>query len=117
MVDSLKKVAPDFPGSVGGRRYQVLAAAVLARAKLADSARHVLVRNRVGAEVDPAGDLLDMEIFVRGLLGDKDEAFRLMKAEIAANPEHDSGGDQGTGWWYRPLQSDPRWAELRHTAH
>jgi hypothetical protein len=95
------------------------AAAVLARAGLADSARHVLVRNRVSEQIDPARDLETMEAYVRVVLAspqDRDEALRLIKDIMAANPEHDVTNDKATDWWFRPLQSDPRWAELRRAS-
>ena len=118
LVDSLKKVAPNAPGSFGGRRYQMAAAAVLARAGLADSARSVAVRNRADVQTDPARDLETFEAFVRVLLKDYDEAFRLLKSTLVANPEvHWVSQDESTGWWWRPIKNDPRFAELRSAAH
>ena len=117
LVDSLRKVAPNAPGSIGGRRYQMAAAAVLARAGLADSARRVAVRNRAEAEMDPGRDLETFEAFVRVLLTDHDEAFRLLKSTLAANPDHWVALDQSTSWWWRPIKNDPRFAELRSAAH
>ena len=113
LVDSLHTIAPHFPGSFDGRRYQMWAAAVLARAKLADSARHVVLRNRANEQIDPTHDLEVMETYVRVLLDDKDEAFHLLKSTLAANPEHDVGSDKATAWWFRPLQTDPRFADIR----
>jgi TolB-like protein len=118
LVDSLKKVAPNAPGSIGGRRYQMVAAAVIARAGLSDSARNVATRSRANAELDPAGDLVSFEAFVHVLRKDNDEAFRLLKSALVANPDvHWVSQDESTGWWWRSLKSDPRWLELRRAVH
>jgi hypothetical protein len=86
--------------------------AVLARAELKDSARHVLVAARAGREADPQQELPSLEAFARTLLGEPGEAIELLKRYVAANPAHmfQRGGD--VSWWWRDLRKDPRFAQL-----
>jgi serine/threonine-protein kinase len=93
-------------------RGQIIVAAVLARAGQADSARTVLVHSRGNREIDPAHDLLYNEAFVRTLLGDRDEAIRLLRNFIAARPERRSDLATEYEWWFRDLHADPRFQEL-----
>ena len=46
------------------------------------------------------------------LLGDKDDAFRLLKEYFALNPGHRALFAKGNSWWWRPLKDDPRFSEL-----
>lgn len=82
----------------------MLVAAVIARAGLRDSSHHVIERSRTTAEVDPEQAQLAYEAFVLTLLGEQDEAIRLLQRYVAANPEHSFrvGGD--ISWWWRDLQ-------------
>ena len=91
-------------------RGQMFVGAVLARAGLKDSARHVLVAARGGREVDPQQELLSLEAFARTLLGEPGEAIELLKRYVAANPTHTFHGD--VFWWWRDLRKDPRFAQL-----
>jgi eukaryotic-like serine/threonine-protein kinase len=93
-------------------REQMMVAATIARAGLKDSAHHVIERSRGTPEVDPEHDLVAMEAFVRILLGEQDEAIRLLQRYVAANPEHSfrAGGD--ISWWWRDLQKHPGFQAL-----
>jgi tetratricopeptide (TPR) repeat protein len=91
---------------------QMLVALVLARAGLADSARDVAVRSRGDAETDPTRDQAYYEALVRSLLGDKDEAFRLLSVYVAANPQMRSGIGKDQGWVLQNIRSDPRFASM-----
>jgi hypothetical protein len=121
LVDSLGARLTPSERESRGREHQMVVAGVIARvaagdsarrSSLADSARRVLLRARAGPEADPEGELLGTEAFVRTLLGDKDEAFRLLKQYFVANPGHRALFAQGNTWWWRPLRDDPRFAEL-----
>ena len=112
LVEQLRKVTPEGEWGFAGREAPTLVAAALARAGMADSARHVLVRSRGDATVDPTRDLLIDEALVRVILGDKDEALRLLKTYLVANPEHRAGMAETQSWWWRDLKSDPRYSEL-----
>ncbi len=93
-------------------REQMVVAATIARAGLTDSAHHVIERSRGTPELDPEQDLVAMEAFVRTLLGEQDEAIRLLQRYVAANPEHSFrvGGD--IFWWWWDLQKHPGFQAL-----
>ena len=91
---------------------QIAVADVLGRAGLADSARRVLVRARADRTIDPRGELLGYEAFVRGQLGDKKEAVDLLQKYLTDHPEHRAGFSKVNPWWWRPLQDDPRFKTL-----
>jgi TolB-like protein len=88
-------------------------AAALARAGLRDSARAVALRARADASLDPGRDVMFLEVVVRSILGDQDEAFRLLSTFIASNP-----GLRGSmtkdleSWELKALRADPRWRTL-----
>jgi len=93
-------------------RAETIVGAALARAGLADSARHVLQRARADRDVDPGQEILSIEAFGRTILGDRDDAIALLRRYIAANPTHafTRGGD--ISWWWRDLKADPRFGQL-----
>jgi eukaryotic-like serine/threonine-protein kinase len=91
---------------------EIVVAAVLARAGLADSARHLLVRARGDSKIDPRGELTGYEAFVRTLLGDKKEAVDILTRYLTDHPEHRRGFAKANPWWWQDLQSDPRFKTL-----
>jgi len=100
---------------------QIVVADVLGRAALADgarrtlltdSARRVLVRARADRTIDPRGELMGYEAFVRAQLGDKEEAVDLLQRYLTDHPEHRRGFAKVNAWWWRDLQSDPRFKSL-----
>jgi len=94
-------------------RGQMLVAMALARAGLADSAKAVAVRSRADANLDPPRELVSFEAIVHTILGEKDEAIRLLGLYYATNPQQrTAGGDKDETWWYRDLQGDPRYQAL-----
>ena len=90
----------------------ILVAAALGRAGMADSARHVLLAARVGADVDPRGELQGLEAFARTLVGDDDEALRLLTRYLQQNPEHREGFAKLNAWWWQSINRDPRFLAL-----
>ncbi len=94
------------------REGQIVVAAVLGRAGLPDSARHVLVRARADRTIDPRGELMGYEAVVRTMLGDKKEAVDLLQKYLTDHPEHRRGFAKVNAWWWRPLQDDPRFQTL-----
>ncbi|MBI2795662.1 MAG: protein kinase [Gemmatimonadetes bacterium] len=95
----------------------MLVAAVIARASktqpaLADSARHVARRSEGTAQSDPTRDLAFFGAFVYTLLGDKDEAIRLLKEYLAANPSRAASLRSDPGWYFKPLEGDVRFRQL-----
>jgi hypothetical protein len=88
-------------------------AAALARAGLEDSARAVALRARADAALDPGRDVMFLEVVVRSILGDRDEAFRLLSTFIASNPGlRGSMAKDSESWELKPLRADPRWRTL-----
>ena len=86
---------------------RILVGGVLARAELPDSARAVLESARVGPDVDPDQDLVGLEALIQTMLGDQDEAVRLLRRYAVGNPDHMAGFlevDGGLHWWWRPLR-------------
>jgi hypothetical protein len=90
----------------------MIVAAILARAGLKDSARHVAVRSRSTPELDPSRDIELFGAFAYTLMGDKVEALKSLKVYLAANPERRANLAEDSGWWFRSLQEDPRFKEL-----
>ena len=108
----LARVAPPLQREYYRREGQIFVAAVLSRAGLPDSARRVLVRARADREVDPRGELMGLEAFVRTMLGDKKEAVDLLQRYLTDHPEHRRGFAKVNAWWWRDLQSDDRFKTL-----
>ena len=116
LLDEVVRLAPTPQRAYMRLESQNAVAAVLARAGLADSARHVLARSRGGPDVDPEVELLSFQAFAYLLLGDRDEALRLLKEQVAANPAHRAGLARSTHWWWRDIKDDPRFKQLIGTA-
>jgi TolB-like protein len=112
LTDSLVALSP-----AGGRPFaqlqgQVLVAGALARAGMADSARHVLARVDPSADVDPTRDLSEDKGVVDLILGDKDAALRELKKYLAANPARTTDISTDGSWQWRSLRDDPRFKAL-----
>jgi TolB-like protein/tRNA A-37 threonylcarbamoyl transferase component Bud32 len=91
---------------------QMIVAIALARAGLRDSAKAVAVRSRGDASLDPTHDLDQLESIVHTILGEKDEAIRLLSTYLAANPQFRESMARDQSWWFRELRSDPRYQAL-----
>lgn len=115
---ALAVAAPPLQREYYRREGQIVVADVLARAGqsgrggLADSARRVLVRARADRTIDPRGELMGYEAFVRAQLGDKKEAVDLLQRYLTDHPEHRGGFAKVNAWWWRDLGSDPRFKSL-----
>jgi citrate synthase len=73
----------------------------------------VLVRARTNdPAIDPERELLSTESFIRSLMGDRDEALRLLKEYLIAHPEHRALFAQSQHWWWRDLKTDLRFKAL-----
>jgi hypothetical protein len=72
----------------------------------------VAERARGDATLDPTRDLSFFEAIARLIMGDKDEALRLLTTYIAANPQNRASMARDETWWLQPLRSDPRWRSL-----
>ena len=112
LFEEISRLTPAQMRSYGRLQAQIGVAAVLARAGLADSARHVLARSQAGPDIDPESELLGFQAFAYLLLGDRDMTFRLLKQQVAANPAHRAGLARSVHWWWRAIRDDVRFKEL-----
>ncbi len=90
LLDEYLKLSPPNMRDYRRLRGQMVVAMALARAGLKDSARAVAVRSRADATMDPPRELVNFEAIVRTMLGDKDEAIRLLTVYFATNPQQQS---------------------------
>jgi serine/threonine-protein kinase len=119
LVGVYEQLVPKPQREFRGRLARILQAAVLARAagaerrpELADSGRRVLERARATPALDPRGELIGYEAFVRTMLGDRDQAVEMLQRYLTAHPEHRAGFARANPWWWRDLQQDPRFRQL-----
>ena len=91
---------------------RMIVAIALARAGLRDSADAVARRARADTVIDETRDLANLEAIARTILGERDEAFRLLGLYLSANPQLREGMAREKTWWFRDLRADPRYAEL-----
>jgi serine/threonine-protein kinase len=89
----------------------VIAQASKAQPNLADSARHVARRSEGTPAIDPVRDATWFGAWVYTLLGDKEEAIRLLKQYLAANPQRTASLRADPGWYFRDLEKDPRYRQ------
>jgi len=116
LADSAVALVPPGARTLERPVEDMLVAAVIARASqqqpnLADSARRVAKRSEGTPEIDPTRDLALRGAFVYTLLGDKDDAIRLLKQYLAVNPGKAEGLRDDAGWWFRSLEGDPRFRQ------
>jgi TolB-like protein/tRNA A-37 threonylcarbamoyl transferase component Bud32 len=116
LADSLPGIVPAGRREIEGREARMLVAMVLARAGLMDSARRVAERARGGPDIDPTQTLAWDEIYVRILVGDKDEAIKALKSYLAANPKVRANLAEQPNWWFRTIEDDPRYKALVGTS-
>jgi len=112
LLDEYLKLSPPNMRDYRRLRGQMVVAMALARAGLKDSARAVAVRSRADATMDPVRELVNFEAIVRTMLGDKDEAIRLLTVYFATNPQQQNSSDKDETWWFRDLKDDPRYVSL-----
>ena len=112
ILDEYVRLSPPQQRDFLRLRGQMLVTFALARAGLPDSARAVAVRSRPDPDQDTDRELTYFEALLRGMLGDLDEAFRLLGTYIAVNPQVRESIARDDTWWMRDLRKDRRWREL-----
>ncbi len=90
----------------------LMVAAVLARAGMADSARHVVKRSQGDETVDPTRDLMMRAAFVHTLLGDTTSAVAALKVFLASNDAARKDYAEDPGWWFRPIANSAAYRNL-----
>jgi TolB-like protein len=80
-----------------------------ARSVLIDSARAVLNRASIAItpELDPTGELLLTEAYIRILTGEKDRSVKLLTRYALEDPDAFDRSRGELPWWYRDLQDMP----------
>jgi hypothetical protein len=76
----------------------------------------MLDRSRAGPDTAVDMELVGFEAFARALNGEQDKAIDLLKRYNAANPGHLFQRGGNVHWWWRGLQSNPRFRELTRGA-
>jgi eukaryotic-like serine/threonine-protein kinase len=114
LVNEAAQLAPEPRRENERHRAMMVAAAVIARAHLADSARAVLARARAGPDVDIFHDLSFVEAYARTVVGDTAEAVALLGKVVAGATTSGQAGaaDWATHWWWRGLQARPDFQAL-----
>jgi len=90
----------------------VIAEASKSTPALADSARHVAKAAAGSAKIDATRELAFRGAFVYTILGDKDDAIRLLTDYIAANPGMAVSLGANPGWWFKTLADEPRFKRI-----
>jgi serine/threonine-protein kinase len=108
LVEQYTRITPKQNLPFATSEAQSLAAVVLGRAGLRDSADHVLERVRLGKDVDPEGDLFAIQAISRTLLGERDQALKALERYLTNHPDH----RVLKAWWWRDLREDPRFKKL-----
>jgi serine/threonine-protein kinase len=112
LADSMVALTPEQRRPLQRLHANMWTAAVLARAKLPDSARNLVRRSLGDADIDPSRDLAYTGAFVYATLGDKANAIELLKTYISANARRRRTLAEDPGWWFRGLQDDPAFRQL-----
>jgi eukaryotic-like serine/threonine-protein kinase len=113
LVAAVDSLAPPARRDFYRVRAAIFTAAAIARAALPDSARSVLTRlEQEIPQVDPAQGLFAASAYPYILLSDYDRAIDNYKRYLLVNPQHALKPDREIGWWWNPLRSHPRFAEL-----
>ena len=112
LADSVSQMAPGNTKQFRTLSSNMMAAAVLARAGLKDSAARVVERSKGNAEISPTQDLSLMGAFVYTLLNDADKAVEMLKTYFAANERLRAVYAEEPGWWFRPISENPKFKQL-----
>ncbi|MDQ2931540.1 MAG: serine/threonine-protein kinase [Gemmatimonadota bacterium] len=112
LADSIVKLNPEATRGYATASTRMGVAAVLTRANLGDSAKHVLTSARAPADSDPTRDLEYDRAYVWTLIGDKDAAIKALAVYLAANPNTAAGFNSDNNWRWRSIADDPRFQRL-----
>ena len=112
LADSVTAKAPKARQDFQRLNSNMLVAAVLARAGLADSARRVVSRSKGNAEMDASRDLSQFAAFVEVLLHDKDAAMKDLSEYFAASDRRKASFASNAGWWFDDLKGLPAYQKL-----
>ena len=111
MVSEVARLSPKQSVEFNRREAEMFAAVVIGRSGLRDSANRVLERARAGADIDPQGELVGIEVVARTQLGELDKAFPLLERYLTNHPDH-RDFTKANPWWWQDLRKDPRFSKL-----
>jgi serine/threonine-protein kinase len=112
LADSVAKAAPANRRQYFEFNAHMLVAAVLARAKQKDSAERVLERSKGDSDMNPTRDLALFGAFVYVQLGETQKAIDLLGVYLQANERLRAAYADDSGWWFRPIATDPAFKRL-----
>ncbi|MFN8583319.1 MAG: hypothetical protein U0163_20380, partial [Gemmatimonadaceae bacterium] len=110
--DAYVKASPPNLVEFDQHKGKMIAAIALVRAGLADSARRVSASARGTSQLDPTGELIQLEAFFRAQAGDKTEAIDLLSRYLALFPQQRASAQHDESWWLNPIRDDPRYKSL-----
>jgi TolB-like protein len=108
LVDQYAKMYPEDQQEYRRKRAQILLSMALANAGLRDSAKSVALRARGDPTIDPTNDLMYLEVAARNVMGDREEALRLLGRYLATNPQERESVARDETWFFKGLRDDPR---------
>ena len=112
LASKYEQLTPEGDRPLAKLQGEVLVAAAIARAGLADSARHLLGRVDDPQDIDPTRDITLDKGVAYNLLGDKDAALAALKVYIAAHPDVATDLNSDNNWMWRNLKDDPKFQAL-----
>jgi len=108
LEEHLPPTNPDLSRLTG----KILVGAVLARAQMPDSAHAVWADCERDQEIDPSGDLLQIEAVFRLQNGEVEESLGLLRTYFTLNPENRQDSKWLDHWWWKDLEDNQEFRDL-----
>jgi serine/threonine-protein kinase len=112
LADSVVAMAPANQRPYQELHSRMLAAAVIGRSGLKDSASAVIRRSLGDEGLNPTRDLALFGAAAYAQMGEVDAAVDLLKVYLMANPRAREGLANEPSWWFQPIAQDPRFRQL-----
>ncbi len=112
LADSVVMRSPKPQQAMKRLEGDLIVAAVLARAGLADSARRLVQRSHGDADTDPKRDLMLRAAFVYTILADTAAAVDALTVYFSRNDERRAAYANDPGWWFKPIALSPAYQKL-----
>jgi serine/threonine-protein kinase len=116
LADSLTSLASAERRGYWAQYSRLMAAAVVARAGLPDSARRIVERSRHDPAFDPTGQLPMIGAFAYLLAGDTAGAIGLLEVMLRTNEDYRVRFMEDRHWWFRPIADNPAFRRLLRSA-
>jgi serine/threonine-protein kinase len=116
LVEQYARLYPENQQEYRRKRAQMFLSMALANAGLRDSAGAVATRARADtATNDETNDLMYLEVAARNVMGDKEEALKVLERYLATNPQDRESFARDQTWFLKGLRDDPRFVALVRT--